>query len=69
MCIIFEGYHFEIMFVCLYVDDLIFANNNLQMFEAFKKKMSHEFEMTNLQLMSYYLGIKIKQTKEEIFIT
>lgn len=47
-----------IMIVCLYVDDLIFTGNNPRMFEEFKRAMSQEFEMTDLGLMSYYLGIE-----------
>ncbi|GKD22590.1 retrovirus-related pol polyprotein from transposon TNT 1-94, partial [Tanacetum coccineum] len=33
-----------------------------------KKSMTREFEMTDIGLMSYYLGIEVKQTNEVIFI-
>ncbi|XP_050888698.1 uncharacterized mitochondrial protein AtMg00810-like [Lathyrus oleraceus] len=39
------------------------------MFEEFKKDMSNEFEMTDIGLMAYYLGIKVKQDEKGIFIT
>ncbi|OMO69396.1 Integrase, catalytic core [Corchorus capsularis] len=58
-----------ILIVCLYVDDLIFTGNNPKMFEEFKRAMNREFEMTDLGLMSYYLGIEVKQMEEGIFIT
>ncbi|XP_022891649.1 uncharacterized protein LOC111406458 [Olea europaea var. sylvestris] len=58
----------EVLIVCLYVDDLIFTSNNPKTFEEFKRKMCCEFEMTDLGLMSYYLGIEVKQTEEGIFI-
>jgi len=59
----------EIMYVCLYVDDLIFTGSNLRMFEEFKERMIEKFEMTDLGLMSYYLGIEVKQSEEGIFLS
>ncbi|MBV8801912.1 MAG: hypothetical protein JO131_02910, partial [Gammaproteobacteria bacterium] len=59
----------NIIFVCLYVDDLIFTGSNPEMFAEFKRAMTKEFEMTDLGLMSYFLGIEVKQLEEGIFIT
>jgi len=59
----------DILIVCLYVDDLIFTGSNPSLFEEFKKVMSYEFEMTDLGLMSYYLGLEVKQLEEGIFIS
>ena len=59
----------DVLFVCLYVDDLIFTGNNANLFEDFKKTMIREFTMTDIGLMSFYLGIKVKQTEEGIFIS
>ena len=59
----------DILIVCLYVDDLIFIGNNPGMFEDFKKVMTKEFEMTNIGLMAYYLGIEVKQMEDGIFIS
>ena len=39
------------------------------MFEYFKKTMTKEFEMTDIGLMAYYLGIEVKQMEDEIFIS
>ena len=58
-----------ILIVCLYVSDLIFIRNNPSKFEDFKKAMIKEFEMTNIWLMAYYLGIGMKQMEDEIFIS
>ena len=52
----------DMLLVCLYVDDLIFIENNPTMFNEFKEVMVWEFEMTNIGLMSCYLGIAVKQT-------
>ncbi|KAM1556532.1 hypothetical protein TB2_040114 [Malus domestica] len=39
------------------------------MFEEFKRVMTKEFEMTDIGLMAYYLGIEVKQNEEGIFIS
>lgn len=58
----------DLLIVCLYVDDLIFTGNSQRMIDEFKKSMTKEFEMTDIGLMSYYLGIEVKQTKDGVFI-
>ena len=59
----------DVLITCLYVDDLILTGNNPSMFEEFKKAMTREFEMTDIGLMSYYLGIEVKQKEEGVFIS
>ena len=58
----------NILIICLYVDDLIFTGNNEEMFEFFKKSMMKEFEMTDLGLMRYFLGVEVTQTTAGHFI-
>ncbi|KAK2966118.1 hypothetical protein RJ640_002029 [Escallonia rubra] len=36
---------------------------------GFKNAMAQEFEMTDIRLMSYYLGIEVKQRNDGIFIS
>ena len=55
--------------MCLYVDDLIFTETNPKMVDDFKKAMMEEFEMIDIRLMAYYLGIKVKQQENGIFIS
>nr|GEY39331.1 retrovirus-related Pol polyprotein from transposon TNT 1-94 [Tanacetum cinerariifolium] len=43
-------------------------DNSQSMIDELKKSMTREFEMTDIGLMSYYLGIEVKQTDEGIFI-
>ena len=59
----------SILFVCLYVDDLIFTGNNPTMFENFKKSMVQDFEITNIGLMTHFLGLEVTQKKEGIFVS
>ncbi|XP_038889278.1 uncharacterized mitochondrial protein AtMg00810-like [Benincasa hispida] len=53
---------------CLYVDDLIYTGNDSIMFEEFKQFMMAEFEMTDLGMMHYFLGIEVIQSVVRIFI-
>ena len=59
----------EKLVVTLYVDDLIFMGNSQRLIDEFKEDMKKEFEMTDLGLMKYFLGIEVKQLKEGIFIS
>jgi hypothetical protein len=46
----------KILIVFLYVDDMIYIGN--MMLEEFKHAMKIEFEMNDLELMKYFLGIE-----------
>jgi len=59
----------KLLFVCLYVDDLIFTRNDGAMFNECKKSMMEEFEMTDLGKMHYFLGLEVVQFDDEIFIS
>ncbi|XP_073268730.1 uncharacterized protein [Populus alba] len=64
-----KGADGSILFACLYVDDLIFTGNNPTMFEDFKRSMVQEFEMTDIGLMSHFLGLEVTQKEEGIFVS
>ncbi|KAL0338248.1 UNVERIFIED_CONTAM: Retrovirus-related Pol polyprotein from transposon TNT 1-94 [Sesamum angustifolium] len=49
-------------------DDLIYTGNNEKMIQDFKEDMMKTFEMSDLGLMHFFLGIEINQEKEGIFI-
>ena len=55
--------------VCLYVDDLIYIGSNIAMLESFKKSMMAEFEMSDLGMMHYFLGIEVLQSSTGILIS
>ncbi|KAL5794998.1 hypothetical protein ACOSP7_003592 [Xanthoceras sorbifolium] len=59
----------KMLIVCLYVDDLIFIGNDSAMFEKFKKSMMVEFDMSDLGIMHYFLGIEVEQSAAGIFIS
>jgi len=48
---------------------LLYTGNSSEMFKELKQSMFREFEMTNNGLMSYFLGIEVKQQHDGIFIS
>jgi hypothetical protein len=55
----------KILIVCLYVDDMIYTRNiDLT---SFKHAMQSEFEMIDLGIMKYFLGIEVDQSTKGIF--
>jgi hypothetical protein len=50
----------NLLIVSLYVDDLLITGGNAKLVEEFKREMMKIFEMTDLGLMTYFLGMKIK---------
>eukprot|EP00253_Pinus_taeda_P003040 PITA_03040 len=59
----------KILIVVLYVDDVIFTGNDVYLIENFKIVMKEEFEMTDMGLLRYFLGIEVDQNENEIFIS
>lgn len=51
------------------MDDRIFMGNNFEMFKKAKLTVIWKFKMMDISLMSYFLGLEIKQSKEIIFIS
>ena len=45
----------------MYVDDLIISGPNVRDIKQFKSEMRNKFGMGDLGLLSYYLGIEVKQ--------
>lgn len=59
----------DILIVSLYVDDIIITGNNSQLIEKFKEDMKLEFEMTDLGMLNYFLGMEIIQDDRGIFLS
>ncbi|XP_028556557.1 uncharacterized protein LOC114581179 [Dendrobium catenatum] len=54
------------LLVGVYVDDLIVTGSDVQCIEEFKAQMKVKFDMSDLGLLSFYLGIEVIQTDDEI---
>nr|GEX68647.1 putative RNA-directed DNA polymerase [Tanacetum cinerariifolium] len=57
-----------LLIVSLYIDDLIYVENDALLCERFKKSMQQEFEMTDLGMMRFFLGIEIQQSSKGIYL-
>lgn len=57
----------DILIVLLVCGWSNFSDNNSRLFDEFKRITVKEFEKNDIELMAYYLGIKLKQEKEGNF--
>ena len=55
--------------MAVYVDDLLVTGSEFEMIREFKKEMSENFEMSDLGLLTYYLGIEVYQHNEGITLS
>ena len=63
--IVVEG---KLLIIVLYVDDLILMGNEL-LIHSCKADLAKEFEMKDLCLVHYFLGLEIWQWKGELFVS
>ena len=50
-----------LLVIAVYVDDLFVTGASMRSINAFKKEMATKFEMSDLGLLTYYLGIEVTQ--------
>ncbi|GKB95151.1 ribonuclease H-like domain, reverse transcriptase, RNA-dependent DNA polymerase [Tanacetum coccineum] len=58
----------SILLIRVYVDDLIITGTPKKEIDKFKAQMNEKFEMSDLGLLAYYLGIEVTQTGGDISI-
>ena len=59
----------DLFIMQIYVDDIIFGSTNHYFCEEFGKMMASEFEMSMIGELSYFLGLQIKQMKNDTFVS
>ena len=64
-CIYYKGTE---LYVGIFVDDLFIVGSNPSIINDFKTKMKERFKMTDLGLLTWYLGMHFTQTDEGIAI-
>jgi len=57
----------DIILVLVYVDYIIFGSTNEALCETFVNGMKSEFEMSMMGELNYFLGLQMKQLKDDIF--
>lgn len=55
--------------VSVHVDDLFVTGNNEALLKEFKTRKMKAFEMTDLGLMAYFLGMEVQQNEDGVTIT
>jgi hypothetical protein len=58
----------DILIVQVYVDDIVFGGSSNTLVARFAEEMSREFEMSMMGELQFFLGLKIKQSKEGTFL-
>ena len=59
----------ELVYLVVYVDDLLITGNNDDYIVSIKRELKKVFDMTDLGLLHYYLGIEVHQKPKNIFIS
>uniref|UniRef100_A0A2N9JAS4 Reverse transcriptase Ty1/copia-type domain-containing protein n=1 Tax=Fagus sylvatica TaxID=28930 RepID=A0A2N9JAS4_FAGSY len=60
--------HSNIIYLLLYVDDIIITGNNPSLLENFTCKLNSEFATKDLGSLSYFLGLEATPTTDGLFI-
>jgi hypothetical protein len=58
----------DLLLVQIYVDDIIFGGSSHVLVSSFQKMMEKEFQMSMMGELTFFLGIKVKQMKQGIFV-
>jgi hypothetical protein len=58
----------NILIVQVYVDDIVFDGFSNSLVARFAEDMSRKFEMSMMGELQFFLGLQIKQSKEETFV-
>ena len=59
----------DFLIVVLYVDDIILTGIQLALIHELKNNLNHQFEMTDLGLLHYFLGLQILHMVDGIFLS
>eukprot|EP00253_Pinus_taeda_P019107 PITA_19107 len=58
----------KLLIIVLYVDDLILTSDD-QLIQSWKEDLAREFEMKDMGLMHYFLGMEVWQKDGEVFVS
>ena len=59
----------DVLFIVVYVDDLIITGSSTYLIAEIKQDLCSTFDMTDLGLLHYCLGIEVWQTEYSIFLS
>jgi hypothetical protein len=58
----------DFLLVQIYMDDIIFGGSSHNLVSRFQEIIENEFQMSMMGELTFFLGIQVKQTKEELYI-
>ena len=58
--------HNYLIIIVLYVDDLLMTGSSMEDISSLKDVLNHAFSMTDLGLLSQFLGLEISQSNHRI---
>lgn len=67
-CIYHKVEEDQLLYVAVYVDDILIFSNNIKMIRALKKKLASSFKMKDMGEASSVLGMKITRSEDSIKI-
>ncbi|XP_022843137.1 uncharacterized protein LOC111366657 [Olea europaea var. sylvestris] len=59
----------DLLIICLYVDDIIYMGYSSSLIDEFKEHMKNKFEMSDLILLRYFLGLEVKLVEDGVFVS
>ena len=59
----------DLLIICLYVDDMIYMGSSSSLINEFKACMKKKFEMSDLGLLHFFLGLEVKQVEDGVFVS
>nr|GEX63538.1 hypothetical protein [Tanacetum cinerariifolium] len=59
----------DFILVQVYVDDIIFGSSNPQLCREFEALMHEKFQMSAMGQLNFFLGLKVLQKKDDIFVS
>jgi hypothetical protein len=58
----------DFLLVQIYMDDVIFGGSSHTLLSRFQEMMESEFQMSMMGELTFFLGIQVKQTKQDTFV-
>ena len=58
----------KIVILIVYVDDIILTGDNIDRMEKLKRVLAIEFEVKDLDLLRYFLGMEVARTTQGIVV-
>lgn len=55
--------------MCVYVDDVIYMSSSIALMMNFSDEIKNAFEMSDMNNVSYFLGLEVKQHELGIHIS